>query len=514
MLSSERVVQLVRRGNPVPEEADLPEPRLTAIELLNASRIGEPAMTDTRTRKATPDNATQHGRYMRPIAAAAAAALALVVVVGSTALLFGGGGSGRAISSTTEAQSSPTEAPSPTAVAPSTTEAAATTSTVMTSAIAEVAVTLPWVFAEVPAPMAWHWDVAVGSAGIVTASGDQEPVDIDFDGDGEPDEIQFPAVWYSPDLSDWTLVRLPVESDTGCDRSGWRQWQGLSESTAVEAGPLGYIVIGHEECNAAAWISDDGVTWDRIVHPEWKRNPQALRSVTAGGPGWVAVGSDLKGNGVVWASSDGREWQQIEDNDLLWADRPVDMWDVKAGGPGLVAVGIEGTETSSGVSAVWVSSDGFAWERLPDDAVGGAGLFYLSVDPATGRMVTFSRPPTDTPLEIRRRAQPDITPGQAWTSADGRAWVGSSTPSAPVTGRAIWDGDVILAVSRGQDGGDPGLWLSEDQGLTWHLIDGPEGVLNASGDYAPFAIERFGDRILIVGQCDTCSGVWVSQPTG
>jgi hypothetical protein len=45
------------------------------------------------------------------------------------------------------------------------------------------------------------------------------------------------------------------------------------------------------------------------------------------------------------------------------------------------------------------------------------------------------------------------------------------------------------------------------------LIDGPEGVLNRSGDYAPFAIERLGDEILIVGQCDDCSGVWIGQPT-
>lgn len=429
------------------------------------------------------------------LAVAAVSAALVVIVVGSVALW--GTLRPESVNEPTATTVTPT-----TTVAATTTEAAATTSIVTTSTLPEVAVALPWVFTEIAEPVGWHWDIAVGSTGVVTATGDVEPVDTDFDGDGEPDEIHFPAVWYSADLTNWTLVRMPVDSDTGCDRDrfwGWRQ------ATNVAAGPLGYIAIGVDECNANAWISEDGLTWDLIVHPDWEGNPQALRSVDAGGPGWVAVGADLKGNGVVWVSSDGRAWQRIEDDDLLWADRPVDTWDVKAGGPGLVVVGIEGGETSDAVSAVWVSPDGFAWERLPNNAVGGAGLFYLSVDPPTGRMVTFSRPPTDVPL--------DITPGQAWTSTDGITWVGSSIPSTPVTGQAVWDGDVILAVSRGQDGGDAAMWLSEDDGHTWHLIDGPEGVLNRSGDYAPFAIERLGDEILIVGQCDDCSGVWIGQPT-
>jgi hypothetical protein len=50
VLSNHQLVDLVRRGNPVPDDDDLPGPRLTAVELLGRRGSEEPAVTDTKQR--------------------------------------------------------------------------------------------------------------------------------------------------------------------------------------------------------------------------------------------------------------------------------------------------------------------------------------------------------------------------------------------------------------------------------------------------------------------------------
>src|SRR5512137_1063350 len=55
------------------------------------------------------------------------------------------------------------------------------------------------------------------------------------------------------------------------------------------------------------------------------------------------------------------------------------VFDVSAGGPGLVAVGAEDLDGDTN-AAVWLSSDGYAWEQVPrDEAVfGGPGVQWMS----------------------------------------------------------------------------------------------------------------------------------------
>ena len=86
MLSSDRVIELIRTGNPVPDCGDLPEPRVSAIELLHRGRE-EPGMpaTERSDRSGThPDLAATgrpsprpDGRWRGPAVAVAAMALIL-----------------------------------------------------------------------------------------------------------------------------------------------------------------------------------------------------------------------------------------------------------------------------------------------------------------------------------------------------------------------------------------------------------------------------------------------------
>jgi hypothetical protein len=89
---------------------------------------------------------------------------------------------------------------------------------------------------------------------------------------------------------------------------------------------------------------------------------KAVEGLTAAGPGFVAVGRT-----GVWASTDGVSWDRVQSNLLHSRD-----WylSVTAGGPGVVAVGLP--------NKAWYSSDGLTWEAaevppVPADVYPGDG---------------------------------------------------------------------------------------------------------------------------------------------
>jgi len=88
---------------------------------------------------------------------------------------------------------------------------------------------------------------------------------------------------------------------------------------------------------------------------------QEIISVTAGGPGLVAVGYEewMVGSGndhvaTVWTSTDGYSWGRVPRDETLFGGTL--MFSVTAGGPGLVAVGHKVAGDPEGGAAVWVSS--------------------------------------------------------------------------------------------------------------------------------------------------------------
>ena len=109
---------------------------------------------------------------------------------------------------------------------------------------------------------------------------------------------------------------------------------------------------------AAVWTSVDGVVWSRVPHDDsvFGRGNDAMVSVTAGGPGLVAVGYSF-GCSPVWTSVDGITWSQVPDAVPGACNRV--MREVIVAGPGLVAVGHG--------AASWTSVDGITWTQVPDD---------------------------------------------------------------------------------------------------------------------------------------------------
>lgn len=239
---------------------------------------------------------------------------------------------------------------------------------------------------------------------------------------------QSAAVWTSRDGQHWRRV-AHVDSRFGGG--------GIQVMLSVDTGGAGFVAVGADagEAAAAVWTSMDGGLWQHIAHDEavfGGDGVQMMNAVVAGGPGYVAVGTDLgRGAAAVWTSPDGLDWQRVRHDEAVFGGDGVQMISsVTAGGPGLVAVGIDGMAT-----AVWTSSDGLLWERVAGDqarfmqasmnsvVAGGPGLVAVGFDV-------------------------DRETAAVWTSPDGHNW--QRVAHHPVFGDG--DGHMMSAATRGGAG--------------------------------------------------------------
>lgn len=199
------------------------------------------------------------------------------------------------------------------------------------------------------------------------------------------------SAWASEDGAVW--MRVPHREDVfgsratpqTADDAAVRR-RRLQMMNDVAAGPGGVVAVGVDGYQgagqlraAAAWFSDDGLTWQRVPHDEEAFGvlPQAdatvkganrmhMSAVVAGGPGFVAAGQDQREGSVLWASSDGLTWQRIPDPEGVFGGAGQHSVSSLAVGErgGLIAVGFDHRES---VAAVWLSDDGWQWERMPHD---------------------------------------------------------------------------------------------------------------------------------------------------
>jgi hypothetical protein len=317
------------------------------------------------------------------------------------------------------------------------------------------------------------------------------------------------AVWTSTDGTAWS--RVPHDPEVFSGTSGLRLMRD------VTVGGPGLVAVGYGvdepdrpgPLNPVVWVSEDGYEWSRVPIPGNGRI--WLRSVTAGGPGLVAVGMDYSA-AAVWTSIDGINWDRVPHDPAVFgggfpSGSDSEMMAVTVGGPGLVAVGfVDGdsnTAVIDSIAAVWVSTDGFTWSRIPHDeevfggdgnqaindvVAGGPGLVAVGTDTSSGAAV--------------------------WTSPDGITW--TRVPHDPILfGKR--DGnrwmDSVVTYGNGLVAGGTDLWTSSD-GLTWTVVQGIPGsdapleepeswrmgdittgrhgivAVGSSGDYSPYAEEK------------------------
>lgn len=275
--------------------------------------------------------------------------------------------------------------------------------------------------------------VAEGGPGIVA---------VGYGCEDEPDRCPpYATVWSSADGTEWT--RTPLDFDVFGEGSGMYD---------VVASPHGIVAVGATEnwvsdelvrVRPSVWISSDGLDWVRAWDgPETERDVTVygqfdvqMQAVTVATDGiLVAVGSMLDDRGAavaaVWTSSDGVTWDRVPHDPAIFGgdgELELTMWDVVADTSGFVAVG---GERRSGVirPALWTSPDGFSWSRVDLDSATAdfVGPFGNVTVGGEGLVVTG-------PVMFEGFGQVTV-----WTSANGSDWdriaeLGNGNTSAIIT---------------------------------------------------------------------------------
>jgi len=324
---------------------------------------------------------------------------------------------------------------------------------------------VPPTFGEATVPSNVTWSRVPNDDSVFGGEGDQQMVSVIAGGpglvavgsDGLEGADHRTAIWTSVDGLSWSrITHDPVVF-------------GVDDALrSVTTGGPGLVAVGSAEDHVAAvWTSTDGLTWARVPHDDATFVQGWMSSATSGGPGLVAVG-ELDPDAAVWTSVDGLTWSRVPHDDAVFGQARMNS--VTVGGPGLVAVGSDGSG-----AAVWTSPDGTSWSRVPhDDAVfgtagtvsmnsvtaGGPGLVAVGYDGAFGG----SRPPV-------------------WTSVDGVIWTRVPDDQANFTDlgdssmeSVIAGGPGLVAVGASHldaiGRGEPptaASWTSAD-GISWSRI--------------------------------------------
>jgi hypothetical protein len=213
--------------------------------------------------------------------------------------------------------------------------------------------------------------------------------------------------------------------------------------------------------------------------------PRALlEGVTAGGPGWVAVGASVPQevgpvDTLILTSPDGLAWTQILLGDLAQVGS---LSDVVAAPMGLVAVGLDHSSTRRDAIAL-VSADGLTWQASTDPDLNGA---WMAGAAGWG----------DGVIAVGCRLDREGLCGRpmAWTSTDGLAWDRVPLPRAAGDPNAVASGEgllVVMGVSSAIADGRPVITTTRDL-TTWTRRELP-----FEGSLGPAVID--GDQVFAAG---------------
>jgi len=224
----------------------------------------------------------------------------------------------------------------------------------------------------------------------------------------------YPTVWTSTDGTDWT--RTPVEQS---ERIGPVLDVLVTDHGIVATGAVREPTRdGGTSSSPTVWLSVDGISWSRVwqgaaVHDAEFGSGPSVDSLALGSDGLIAgVGSayNESGDGVaaVWVSSNAVDWTRVDPESAEFASdagHGTFMSDVVWGPTGFVAVGGDG-----GRSAVWTSTDGFAWARIDTTQAPIGSAWPLTALTALDDGYVAAGP--DQNAEV-------VT---LWTSTDGTSW--------------------------------------------------------------------------------------------
>lgn len=311
----------------------------------------------------------------------------------------------------------------------------------------------------------------------------------------------------------------PTPDPTEPARAPGASWSWVQTGTpgqAVTAGGPGWVLVGSDapiqDRNSrfhvpSAWTSVDGRAWTRsqVALPSDASHGDA--TVVAHGPqGLVAAGTVGLTVGTVWQSEDGGSWDVIGTGSLFdlgpCFEGCARMTSIAAGQAGIV---VSGYRVSANLEAdVWVSADGTAWRRLALPAPVGGGVRVAAETSVTATPSGF--------LAVGSVCRSDGTTCHAvtWTSEDGLDWRGpTDLPSGAGCGalRAVVGGDRIVVLGQRCTNGCRYTAWSSANASSWAVADLIAGdVSSQERGLLTFA----GGRFLAIGSRGDAIEVWSS----
>jgi hypothetical protein len=277
---------------------------------------------------------------------------------------------------------------------------------------------------------------------------------------------------------------------------------GLSDTRATASVGTTTVLLGRGpydtdvQQRSMIWRSTDGRHWERTLRTS---TDQRINAITAGGPGFVAVGANGT-QAAVWTSKDGATWRPVVDSafDRGW------MQSIVATKSGLVVFGGR-SDTDSRV--IWTSPDGIEWLAATNEsglrvargveavaAWEGQALAFVGPGDTLGRVEVWATTgraeweqvatlPGDDRFTVYRAAGGPLgwvafgatdsaTPYVAWYSEDGRHWEKAKTGPDVYTSIIGVDAGFIATGAVGSLGGETCGDQRDYHGHTWTSADG------------------------------------------
>ncbi|HYI65377.1 MAG TPA: hypothetical protein VEW95_00470 [Candidatus Limnocylindrales bacterium] len=301
------------------------------------------------------------------------------------------------------------------------------------------------------------------------------------------------VIWSSADGAAWQSVSLPFPRNWTREQVGFVY---VDELAVVDGRLLAIGTVGiNDYLEVVVWESTDGSSWQEVDTGAFRTEAFSVEDVSAGPGGLVVVTHQYQaGTGSAWRSTDGGS---------SWTEHrpPGDDLGVHAvvgTGSGYLVAGAVGETYDNVVTSsprIWHSVDGTNWAVAGVEGSGGRGMVEQITVDGSGRWVA-----TGT-LDDRSVAWLSTDGGLTWTKA---ADIGPVAAASRAEFRLAGAPGGFIAF-RATDPAD--IWTSPD-GVSWtqHPTQRPSGVADGMNIGWTRGIGRVGDTVVVAGDSYSDTG--------
>jgi hypothetical protein len=231
------------------------------------------------------------------------------------------------------------------------------------------------------------------------------------------------------------------------------------------------IAVGSSNGRAAAWMSTDGLAWNRVATQTLGGSGrQSFVKVTHGAPGWLAIGAD-GGKPFAATSADGQSWRRIDDSVFSpGRDETAELSSAAYGAKGYVVAGTITNSKGAASAMAWHSADLQNWRRSKAEEFGSTNRSWRKVHGVTASSSGYVA--VGEAIDAAKPRAQQNSPA-VWTSTDGLNWTErqAGLPAEAKTGHltsVTVKGNMVVAAGEAIFTGTRAFAaVSNDLGTTW-----------------------------------------------